>query len=82
MIRSRFICKEEDYRPVTVSSKYPWWCTGYTGDGFHAVIVAYEKDLESLKKRWPDVDDFSDTEERKEITYTSRFTKPDWIEDD
>lgn len=78
MIRSRFICKEEDFRPVTVSDKYPWWVTGYNSED-DAVIVAYEKDLETLQKRWPDVEDFSDTQEVDSIQYTSRFPKPDYI---
>ena len=81
MIRARFTTTEEDYRPVTESTTFPWWCTGFDSDD-NAIIVAYEESLENLGKRWPEVDPSEiDYEERSEITYTTRFSKPHYIEE-
>lgn len=80
MIRARFKTNSEDCRPLKVSDKFPWWCTGYDDD--NAIIVAYEKDLKSLSNRWPEIEHYIDDVEFdivNEIKYSSRFPKPDYI---
>lgn len=70
----------EDYRPLVFNPKYPWWCSGYSGDMEKAVIVAYLPDKEKLEKYWDDAEDVEFTEEDK-LTFSSRFPKPDYFED-
>lgn len=76
-IRYRFkTYSVDDYRPLVFNPKYPWWCSGYGEDC--AVIVAYLPKGEPLEKYWDDAFDIDQTEE-KEITFTSRFAKPDYF---
>ena len=76
-IRYRFkTYSVDDYRPLVFNPKYPWWCSGYGEDC--AVIVAYLTKGEPLEKYWDDAFDIDQTEE-KEITFTSRFAKPDYF---
>lgn len=67
----------DDCRPLVFNTEYPWWCTGYTGDGEKAIIVAYLPPGEDLDKYWDDAEDV-DYQERDIITFTSRFGRPDW----
>jgi hypothetical protein len=84
--RYRFLTKShEDYRPLVSNPKYPWWCTGYCMEGKQgsmvvsaAVIVAYLPPEEDLKKYWDDAFDI-DVQDREEITFTSRFPKPEYF---
>lgn len=69
----------EDYRPLIFNPKYPWWCSGYTGDMSSAVIIAYLPKDEDLLKYWDDAFNIEFTEE-EEITFSSRFPKPDYFE--
>lgn len=75
-LRARFKANEEDYRPVKWPPPGPYWCTGY-GDGY-SIVVAYVKSLKELRKYWPEAKDIETTKE-KEIEYTERFPKPDWL---
>ena len=78
--RYRFVTKAvNDYRPLIFNPKYPWWCTGESGDGNCVTIVAYLPPDEDLLKYWDDAADI-DFQERDEITFTSRFPKPDYFE--
>ena len=77
LVRVRFYTDAKDHRPLTVSDKYPWWCTGYNADD-HSVIVAYGGNEFSLVNRWPEMYG-AEFETVEEITYTSRFPKPDYI---
>lgn len=75
----RFKTKAKDCRPLIDMKdiQMPWWWTGYTMDD-DAIIVCYLPKGEDLFKYWDDAYDI-DSEERAEITYTSRFRKPDWL---
>lgn len=79
MIRARFYIKRKDcgndYRPIKWPIKYPYWCTGESGDSF--VIVAYAECIEQIKSLWPEAYSI-ECEEVNEITFTSRFPKPEW----
>lgn len=79
-IRYRFYTKSVgDYRPLVFNPKYPWWCTGFGGEGDDefAVIVVYLPEEEDLLKYWDDAYMISSDEE-VDITFTDRFQKPDW----
>lgn len=79
MIRARFYVNADDYRPVEWPIKHPYWCTGYSGDDEHAVIVAYADNEAEILRLWPDATDIN-TEERASYIFTDRFRKPDWME--
>lgn len=68
----------EDYRPLIFNPKYPWWCSGYSGNS--AVIVAYLPASEDLLKYWDDAQEIEFTEE-SEITFNERFAKPEYYEE-
>lgn len=77
--RYRFKTKSKDFRPL-IDMKLihmPWWCTGYDSS-YNAIIVCYLPKEEDLFKYWDDAYDI-ESEEVSEITYTSRFRKPEWI---
>jgi len=76
MIRARFICPADDYRPVVWPIKHPYWCTGYRVDG--AVIVAYADDEDEIFRNWPDAQNI-DAEQASEYAFTDRFPKPRWF---
>lgn len=82
MIRARFSIKfkdcRNDYRPVKWPIKYPYWCTGDSGDSF--VIVAYAENVEQIKDLWPEAY-MIEFEEVNEITFTARFPKPKWYKE-
>lgn len=76
--RYRFYTKSvDDCRPLVFNAKYPWWCTGYAGDGIYAVIVAYLPDKEKLKKYWDDAYELEYTE-CDGPEFSSRFPKPEY----
>lgn len=77
--RYRFHASEEDNRPVKWPPLGPWWETG-VGDGY-TTVVAYLPPDADLKEYWPEADNI-DYEEREEITFTSRFPRPDWWKED
>jgi len=83
-IRYRFkTYSVDDYRPLIFNPKYPWWCSGFATSfeddaGEAAVIIAYLPKGEPLEKYWDDAFDIDQTEEN-EITFTSRFAKPDYF---
>lgn len=66
-----------DPRPVTFPPPGPWWCTGETGDGEYAIVVAYLPHDVALKTFWPEAEREEFTEEN-EIVFTSRFLRPEW----
>ena len=66
-----------DYRPLIFEPKYPWWCSGTSGDGKTATIIAYLPEDEDLLKYWDDAEDIDFTEET-EITFSGRFPKPSY----
>jgi hypothetical protein len=78
--RYRFKTKAlDDYRPLIFNPKYPWWCSGEGDD--YAIIIAYLPPTEGLFRYWDDAYDI-DFDLRDEITFTSRFPKPDYFEGD
>ena len=79
LIRYRFKTRSvEDYRPLLDMSKIqmPWWCSGQGLD--YAIIVCYLPKGEDLFKYWDDAFDIYQ-EDKDEIVYTDRFSKPSWI---
>lgn len=85
MIRARFRCNPDDYRPVNWPVKHPYWCTGYGGfdkndEPSFATMVAYADDEAEIKRNWPDATDI-ESEERTEYQFTGRFPKPAWFKE-
>ncbi len=83
--RYRFYTESKDYRPVIGPPPGPYWCSGYAMAvpedlPDKTVLIAYIPEGEDLLKWWPEaeVDDFT---EETEITFTSRFPRPDWWKD-
>ncbi len=77
--RYRFYTKSvEDCRPLIFNARYPWWCSGYAGDGSYAVIIVYLPVEEDLFKYWDDAFEITFTEEI-EIEFSSRFSKPEYF---
>ena len=79
MIRCRFRANEDDYRPVNWPVKHPYWCTGY-GEGY-SIVVAYADDEAEILENWPEAEGI-DIEERDTYTFTGRFPKPEWFNND
>lgn len=68
----------EDFRPLK-DMKYiqmPWWCTG-KGDSY-VTIVCYLPNEVNLLEYWDDAYEIEE-EDVDEITYSSRFPKPEWL---
>ena len=80
MNRYRFLIPGDDGRPMTFPPVAPFWVTGHSET--HTVVVAYAPDLETLtsETHWPDAEDI-DEQVDAEITFTSRFGRPDWWSD-
>jgi hypothetical protein len=82
MIRARFYCNAQDYRPVEWPVKHPYWCTGYSFDTNtdlqKAVIVAYADNIEEIQRLWPDAERI-DADEAESYVFTDRFKKPHWL---
>lgn len=64
-----------DYRPLVYNPAYPWWCSGGSGDGSYAVIVAWLPNGDPLVNYWDDAFDVEQTQHH-EIVFTSRFPRP------
>lgn len=79
MIRCRFMCNPDDYRPVNWPIKHPYWCTGYTSR--HSIIVAYADDEAEILRNWPDAEGL-DSQPATEYVFTSRFPEPEWLKED
>lgn len=78
MLRCRFKANGEDYRSINWPVKYPYWCTGSSGN--YSIVVAYADNLEYIYENWPEAKDV-DVEERENITFSGRFPKPDWYQE-
>jgi hypothetical protein len=74
-LRCRFHANEADYRPITWPPPGPYWCSG-EGDNY-SIVIAYVKNIEQVTEFWPEATHI-ESEERSEITYTDRFSKPSW----
>ncbi len=84
-LRVRFECPVEDYRPIRWKPPGPYWCSGYVckDEGDTPILVAYVKKEEQIKEYWPEAQNIDIMDRCKEITFTSRFPKPEWwIEDE
>lgn len=77
--RHRFKTDPHDYRPVNFPPPGPYWCTGYSCNPEHSVVVAYLPKGEPLADWWPDACAV-ETEEVEEIQFTSRFPRPSWYD--
>ena len=83
-LRCRFHTAAEDYRPVKFPPPGPYWHTGLCwldDKRYENVIAAYVRSLDQVTEYWPEATDI-DVTEQDEITYTDRFPKPDWYQDD
>lgn len=69
----------DDYRPIVFNQKYPWWCSGYAGDGSTVAIIAYLPVDEDLAKYWDDAENISYSDHEK-IEFSGRFPKPDYYQ--
>lgn len=77
MIRARFKANADDYRSINWPVKFPYWCSGYTGDMSHSIVVAYAENVEEIYKNWPEALDI-EVEKVEKPVFSSRFPKPDW----
>lgn len=69
----------EDFRPLK-DMKYiqmPWWCTGESDS--YVTIVCYLPNEVNLLEYWDDAYEIEE-EDVDEITYSSRFPKPEWLD--
>lgn len=71
----RFKTDSEDWRPLIYNPSYPCWKSGEDMEG-NSIIVAYLPDTELLTDYWPEAMDV-DSEQRDEITFSSRFPMPE-----
>jgi len=80
MNRYIFQIAGDDGRPMSSPPIAPFWITGASES--HTIVVAYAPDLETLtsETHWPDAVDI-DEESGSEITFTSRFQRPEWWTD-
>ena len=76
-IRYRFVTDAEDYRPIILNASYPWWCSGFNILE-EAIIIAFLPKTENLTNYWPEAENITE-QEVSEITFTDRFSKPDWF---
>ena len=77
--RYRFYTESvDDYKPILWPPPGPYWCSGELET--HAILVAYIPEGVDLLEYWPEaeVDDFTI---ETEVTFSSRFPKPDWWEE-
>ena len=87
MIRARFYCNPDDYRPIKFPPPGPYWCTGTgfnteTGEDEYSVVVAYFDSGEQILEFWPDAFEIDIHEHDVEPQYTDRFPKPEWYTTD
>ena len=76
IVRVRFIEPDaEDPKPMVWPIEYPYWVTGY--NDFGAVLVAYARDLDTIRRLWPKAGNF-DVEEVVGVEFSDRFPKPPW----
>jgi len=70
----------KDNRPLIFNPKFPWWCSGYGEEGKKevSIIICFLPKDEDLLKYWDDAFDIEFTEEET-ITFTSRFSKPEYF---
>lgn len=77
--RVRLYANLEDYRPVIWPPLGPYWCSGESDT--HSIIVAYfpagTTDKE-IRKFWPEAKDIDRMQEGVPLTFSDRFAKPDW----
>lgn len=78
ILRARFHSDVNDPRPVVWPIKYPYWISGSGED--HSTLIAYVDSEAQLLEYWPDATNI-DIDERECITFTSRFSKPDWFDE-
>ena len=82
MYRARFEANFDDYRSINWPVKYPYWCTGYAGDDSYSVVVAYVDSIEEVYANWPEANNIDMGDEVSEFSFTDRFPKPDWFEEE
>jgi hypothetical protein len=76
----RFYTKEKDWRPVKFPPPGPYWNSGY-GDDYNIMVAYFPQGLEdTLTEYWPDAYSI-DMEISDAILFTTRFPKPDWLEE-
>lgn len=74
-----------DYRPITWPIKYPYWCSGEScglEEDDYYILIAYVDKVSDIKKLWPEAYDIEEPQIRNEITFTSRFPRPEWFNEE
>lgn len=74
----RFETDADDNRPVVFNPSYPWWCSGYSGDGTRSIICAYLPAGKNIKEYWPEAV-YIQSESVKKIEFTDRFPRPEYF---
>lgn len=72
-LRARF--SASDSRPIKWPPPGPFWESGFNDDW--AIVIAWVRKYEQINEFWPEAHEI-ETTEHDEITYSSRFIKPDW----
>jgi hypothetical protein len=80
MIRARFKLPSDEVRPTEWPIRYPYWRTGYYGDGI--TVVAYVESVTELLRLWPEAEDVNVEEGATPPLFTIRFPKPAWYTED
>ena len=76
MLRVRFHANLDDWRPIRFPPPGPYWCSG---EGFdYAIIVAYLETESQITEFWPEATEIDIMDEDAPVTFTDRFSKPDW----
>lgn len=76
MILARFKIKGTDGRPMVWPVQLPFWITGYSET--HVTVVAYARNLPTLRWLWPDAEEVDASELVSPIAGNGRFRLPDW----
>lgn len=78
LLRVRFKANAADFRPVKWPVKYPFWCTGFSGDGCYSIVVSYADNEQYIYDNWPEAEDI-EVQQVDRIVFTDRFPKPKWF---
>ncbi len=81
LLRVRFHQPTDDYRPIPWPIPHPYWVSGQRCHDDAWTIVAYVDSVDQLREQWPEAIDIEEPEPCSDYTFTSRFPRPDWLQD-
>ena len=82
-----WVCKEDDYRPITYppnDSIIGWWCSGESGGGYIICAYIYAKNelraAMAISLDWPEFEgEWRFIEERDSVSDSERFALTKWM---